>query len=144
MILLDMLLEGKIKKAHDGVSILYEKDDFSRLELPQYWWYYLNELREGIAVDFPIKLKTVLTYLKHRHAMHARVTFSGGWINRNSRIGILWSIVCVVRITVTKNKLYWCHGYLLVQNADCRLQNAECRPDTKCRLQTAEWVQNAD
>ena len=30
--------------------------------------------------------------------------------------------VCVVRITVTKNKLYWCHGYLLVQNADCRLQ----------------------
>ena len=36
-------------------------------------------------------------------------------------------------ITVTKNKLYWCHGYLLVQNADCRLQNAECRLDTKCR-----------
>ena len=35
--------------------------------------------------------------------------------------------LCVVRITVTKNKLYWCHGYLLVQNADCR-------PDTKCTL----------
>ena len=31
--------------------------------------------------------------------------------------------LCVVRITVTKNKLYWCHGYLLVQNADCRLQS---------------------
>ena len=45
--------------------------------------------------------------------------------------------MCDVRITVTKNKLYWCHGYLLVQNADCR-------PDTKRRLQTAEWVQNAD
>ena len=45
--------------------------------------------------------------------------------------------LCDVRITVTKNKLYWCHGYLLVQNADCR-------PDTKRRLQTAEWVQNAD
>ena len=27
---------------------------------------------------------------------------------------------------------YWCHGYLLVQNADSR-------PDTKYRLQTAEW-----
>nr|XP_058973535.1 uncharacterized protein LOC131799865 [Pocillopora verrucosa] len=77
------VIRRKDKKAHDGVSILYEKDDFSRLELPQYWWYYLNELREGIAVDFPIKLKTVLTYLKHRHAMHARVTFSDGWINRN-------------------------------------------------------------
>ena len=30
--------------------------------------------------------------------------------------------LCVLcaRITVTKNKLYWCHGYLLEQNADCR------------------------
>ena len=26
----------------------------------------------------------------------------------------------------------------------CRLQNVEYRPDTKCKLQTAEWVQNAD
>ena len=31
--------------------------------------------------------------------------------------------MCVVRINVTKNKLYWCHGYLLVQNADSRLQS---------------------
>ena len=30
--------------------------------------------------------------------------------------------LCVVRINVTKNKLYWYHGYLLVQNADSRLQ----------------------
>ena len=35
----------------------------------------------------------------------------------------------------------------MVQNPDCRLNNAECRPETKCRLgtkcrlQTAEWVQ---
>ena len=56
-----------------------------------------------------------------------------------SHTDILWSIV-----------IYWCHGYLLVQNANCRPQNAECTPDkkcrlgTKCRLQTAEWVQNAD
>ena len=51
--------------------------------------------------------------------------------------GILWQIMCVVRINVTKSKLYWCHRYLLVQNADSR-------PDTKYRLETAEWVQNAD
>ena len=100
--------------------------------------------------------------------MHARVTFSGGWINRNivsdvyiitkgksvnaeknenvelTHAQVFCSRLCVVRITVTKNKHYWCHGYLFVQNADCRLQTAECRPDTKCRLQTAEWVQNAD
>ena len=60
------------------------------------------------------------------------------WKGRiNSHTGILWQIVCVVRITVTKNKLYWCHGYLWVKNADCR-------PDTKCRLQTSGWIQNAD
>ena len=47
-----------------------------------------------------------------------------------------------MRITVTKNKLYWCHGHLLVQNSDCR-PDIKCRLGTKCRLQTVEWVQNA-
>ena len=50
---------------------------------------------------------------------------------------IFCSRLCVVRLTVTKNKLYWCHGYLLVQNTDCRL-DTKCRPGAKCRLQTAE------
>ena len=36
--------------------MLYEKDDFSHLELPPYWWYYLNNFGEGRAFDFPIKL----------------------------------------------------------------------------------------
>ena len=49
----------------------------------------------------------------------------------------------VVRITLIKNKLYWCHGYLLVQNADCR-PDTKCGLCTTCRLQTAEWVKNAD
>ena len=34
-------------------------------------------------------------------------------------------------INVTKNKQYWCHGYLLLQNADSRLQ-------TGCKIQTAD------
>lgn len=55
---------GKSKTAHDGVSMLYEKNNFCRLELLTYWWYYLNELGEGIAVDFPTKLKTSLTHSK--------------------------------------------------------------------------------
>ena len=44
--------------------MLYDKGDFSRLKLPPYWYYYLNELGQGIAVDFPLKLKTILTYSK--------------------------------------------------------------------------------
>ena len=51
--------------------------------------------------------------------------------------------MCVVRIAVTKNKLYWCYGYLLVQNADCK-PDKKCRLGTKCRLHTAEWVQNTE
>lgn len=56
----------KGKVAADGKSMLCEKDDFSRFLLPQYWHYYLNELGEGISVDFPIKLRTVLGYSPKR------------------------------------------------------------------------------
>ena len=50
------------------------------------------------------------------------------------------------RITVTKNELYRCHGYLLEQIAECRvqtgckmyarykMQTADCKEGTKCRL----------
>ena len=48
--------------------------------------------------------------------------------------------MCVVRINVTKNKLYWCHGYLLVQNADCR-PDTKCGLGTKCRLQSGYKMQ---
>ena len=48
--------------------------------------------------------------------------------------------MCVVRITVTKIKLYWCHGYLLVQNADCR-PDTKCGLGTKCRLQSGYKMQ---
>ena len=42
---------------------LYEKMDFSRLEgLPEDWFYTLNQHGEGIAIDFPIKAKTVLSW----------------------------------------------------------------------------------
>ena len=42
--------------------------------------------------------------------------------------------MCVVRITVTKNKLYWCHGYLLVQNTD-QIQNVDCRLQSGYEMQ---------
>ena len=48
--------------------------------------------------------------------------------------------MCVLRINVTKNKLYWCHGYLLVQNADSRLQTGykiiDCRLQSGYKMQT--------
>ena len=33
------VFKGKGKRAEDGVSILYEKNDFTRFELPPYWYY---------------------------------------------------------------------------------------------------------
>ena len=52
--------------------------------------------------------------------------------------------MCVVLITVTKNKLYCRQGYLLVQNVDCRLQNAlsaDRIQNVDCRLQSGYKMQ---
>lgn len=47
---------------HRG-HVLYSKHDFSRFTtLPEHWWYYLDVHGEGKAVDFPIKIKPVLTW----------------------------------------------------------------------------------
>ena len=47
--------------------------------------------------------------------------------------------MCVVRINVTKNKLIGATDTCLY-----KMQTADCRPDSKYRLQTTERVQNAD
>ena len=52
---------------------------------------------------------------------------------------ILWQIMCVLRINVTKIN---CIGATDTVSTKCRQQTA--RPDTKYRLQTVEWVQNAE
>ncbi|XP_031559337.1 uncharacterized protein LOC116295605 [Actinia tenebrosa] len=61
------VFRGKGKQAADGVCMLYDKYDFIRFDLPEYWYYYLHELGQGIAIDFPIKLKTVLSFVKKRY-----------------------------------------------------------------------------
>lgn len=61
------VFNGKGKESADKSHMLYEKDDFNRLKLPDFWYYYLNELGQGIAVNFPIKMKTVLSFTKKRY-----------------------------------------------------------------------------
>lgn len=60
------VFSGRGRLSGDGVSMPYEKDDFSRFCIPQFWHYYLNQLGEGIVVNFPIKLKSVLKMSKKR------------------------------------------------------------------------------
>ena len=47
---------------HRG-HFLFHKDDFTKSKyLSQHWWYFLNEHGEGFAIDFPIKIKPVLSW----------------------------------------------------------------------------------
>ncbi|KAK2550529.1 hypothetical protein P5673_028728 [Acropora cervicornis] len=46
--------------------------DFERFTaLPEHWWYYLDEHGEGRAVDFPIKIKPLLTWSPAHHIKRA-------------------------------------------------------------------------
>ena len=47
---------------HRGCK-LYQKEDLYHLTTcPEMWWYYLDIHGEGRAVDFPIKIKPVLSW----------------------------------------------------------------------------------
>lgn len=46
---------------HRG-HFLFEKEDLSRLKLSMHWWYYMSEHGEGMAIDFPLKIKPVLSW----------------------------------------------------------------------------------
>ena len=51
------------KESNHRGHLMLEKNDVSRLKfLPNNWWYFLNENGEGKAVDFPIKVKPVLSW----------------------------------------------------------------------------------
>lgn len=51
-----------IASGHKG-HMCYQKQDFARFtSLPEHWWYYLDQHGQGQAIDFPIKVKQVLTW----------------------------------------------------------------------------------
>ena len=59
---------GKGRAAEHRGHFLYEKEELARLKfLPEDWWYYLNSNGEGIAIDFPIKAKPVLSWSPQRY-----------------------------------------------------------------------------
>lgn len=62
--------KGKAAQHHPG-WVLLEKGDFSRLELPEYWWYALDQHGEGRAISFPMRARTVLSYSSKRYIRDA-------------------------------------------------------------------------
>jgi hypothetical protein len=58
--------KGRPAQHHSGWTCL-EKEDFSRLQLPPYWWYAFDQHGQGHAVSFPMRVKPVLTYSSKRY-----------------------------------------------------------------------------
>ena len=57
------LVKGKGRQAENFPgSLLLEKEDFSRFNMNQYWWYNLNNNGQGRAVNFPIRAKHILRW----------------------------------------------------------------------------------
>lgn len=57
--------------AHRG-HLLLNKEDMHRLKfLPENWWYVLDGNGEGNAVDFPIKVKPVLSWSPSSYMLQA-------------------------------------------------------------------------
>lgn len=50
--------------------MLYEKEDFGRFRLPQFWDYYLDALGQGVKVHFPIKIRTKLGFSSKRFVVN--------------------------------------------------------------------------
>jgi hypothetical protein len=54
---------GKGEVSEHRGNKLYQKNDFEALKyLPENWWYHINQNGEGIAVDFPLKAKPMLSW----------------------------------------------------------------------------------
>ena len=46
---------------HTGYKLYYKEDFFCFTTLPENWWYYLDLHGGGKAIDFPLKMKPVLS-----------------------------------------------------------------------------------
>ena len=57
------LWNGKgVVAEHTGYKLYYKEDFFRFTTLPENWWYYLDLHGEGKAIDFPLKMKPVLSW----------------------------------------------------------------------------------
>lgn len=114
--ILRYIFRGRGTLSGDGISMVYEITDFRRFCLPSYWYYYLNELGQGIAVSFPLKLKPVLKFSKKRFI------FSNGKLKQAPMSPVENVIITVNRracdrfniesnLKINNNEHYYCYYY---------------------------------
>ena len=59
---------GKGKASEHRGNHLFEQNDLARLKyLPEDWWYFLNQHGEGLAVDFPLKARPILSWSSDKY-----------------------------------------------------------------------------
>ena len=51
------LFKDKGQKSNDSGHILLEKEDFSRCHFPNQWDMIVDELGDGVEIDFPVKVR---------------------------------------------------------------------------------------
>ena len=56
---------------HKG-HLMLEKGDFSRFSLLCHWYYWLDVHGQGMAVDFPLKAKPLLTWSANHYCVSGR------------------------------------------------------------------------
>ncbi|CAB4012183.1 Hypothetical predicted protein [Paramuricea clavata] len=75
--------QGKgIASEHKGYK-LYNLHDFCNLDLPETWWYYLDHHGEGKALNFRIKMKSILSWTPKRFI------FEDGQLKQAKRLPII-------------------------------------------------------
>lgn len=63
------LFRGKGKKSQDRGNLLLEKQDFSRCSLPIDWDRLIDNLGDGVQVEYPIKARLFISQSPKNHTM---------------------------------------------------------------------------
>ena len=93
------IFKNKGSIAPDGFN-LYTKEDFSRFCLPPFWYYYFDELGEGVSVDFPVKLKTKLGFHSKRFIVNNFGSIKKGPLIPSEKVSVV-----IIRKACSKNTI---------------------------------------
>ena len=63
------IFKNKGQKSNDSGHILLEKEDFSRCHFLNQWDMIVEELGDGVKIDFPVKVRLFLSWSPKNHTM---------------------------------------------------------------------------
>ena len=78
------------------------KEDFSRFCLPPFWYYYFDELGEGVSVDFLVKLKTKLGFHSKRLIVNNFGSLEKGPLIPSEKVSVVIMRKACSKNTITK------------------------------------------